>query len=140
MKGSKEQIISWLSEYDSGIFEIKEVKNKRSLSQNSFYWSLVNEIANKLGIDKEEMHLHLLKHYGQSEIIAIGKNVNVSSYLKYYEELYTSGECATYKVFKPSSQMNSYEMGLLLSGTINEAENVGIHTLKLDEVIKWKLN
>ena len=47
------------------IFDLSEHKEKRSLSQNAYAWKLINEIANKVNLSKEEVHMNMLKHYSQ---------------------------------------------------------------------------
>lgn len=40
----------------------------------------------------------------------------------------------TYNVYKPSSEMNTYEMSKLIDGTVEEAQSMGIETLSPDEL------
>lgn len=44
-------------------FELKEVKKKRSISQNSLYWLYVNYIANDTGNDREAIHDELRRMF-----------------------------------------------------------------------------
>ena len=68
MQGTPLQIIQWLYEQDKDKqFIIKEYKEKRSLNANNYYWTLVNQIANKLQTSKEEVHERMIKRYSQSE-------------------------------------------------------------------------
>ena len=56
MIGNVEQIIHWLFNQDKDkLFEIKENSKHRTLTQNSYAWHLINELANKLNISKEDM-------------------------------------------------------------------------------------
>ena len=51
MIGNAQAIIQWLFEQDKGkIFEIKEKKQKRTLTANAYYWSLLNQLASVLPI------------------------------------------------------------------------------------------
>ena len=44
--GNAQVIIQWLFEQDkSKIYEIKEKKQKRTLTANAYYWSLLNQLA-----------------------------------------------------------------------------------------------
>ena len=54
-------------------FEVQECKRKRSLSQNSYCWLLINKIANILRLSKEEIYLQI------KLANLIGKNTETSS-------------------------------------------------------------
>ena len=46
MTGNSQEIIGWLwNQERNKIFEIKEYKQHRTLTQNSYLWKLINEIA-----------------------------------------------------------------------------------------------
>ena len=140
MVGNAEQIIHWLFNQDKDkLFEIKENSKHRTLTQNAYAWSLINELANKLNLSKEETYLKMLKDYGQSTILSILKEVDINGFFKYYEiigESELKGKIFVHiKVFKGSSQFNTKEMAIFLNGIIQECESVGIPTLT-DEQIK----
>ena len=52
MIGTAEEIIHWLFEQPHGeqLFEIKERKRKRTLTQNAYYWSMLNQLGRVLRI------------------------------------------------------------------------------------------
>ena len=143
MIGNPLKIIQWLYNQDKEkIFEIKERKSKRTLTQNAYYWELVNELANCLRKSKEEMHFELLKDYSQVALITIKSNVDIKGYIKYYElerEANISGvKFNVYKVYKGSSEMNKKEFSVLLEGIIQEAKQQGIPTLTKNEIEKLR--
>ena len=144
MVGNAEQIIHWLFNQDKDkLFEIKENSKHRTLTQNAYAWSLINELANKLNISKEDMYLKMLKDYGQSTILSIKQEVDISGFFKYYEiigESELNGKIFTHiKVFKGSSQFNTKEMVVFLNGIIQECESVGIPTLTEEQIKKLKV-
>ena len=144
MVGNAEQIIHWLFNQDKDkLFEIKENSKHRTLTQNSYSWHLINELANKLNISKEDMYLKMLKDYGQSTILSIKQEVDISGFFKYYEiigESELNGKIFTHiKVFKGSSQFNTKEMTVFLNGIIQECESVGIPTLTEEQIKKLKV-
>ena len=54
MIGNAETIIKYLFQQDrEKIFEIKEKRKKRSLSQNAYAWELIGKIADMLDMDEE---------------------------------------------------------------------------------------
>lgn len=143
MIGNPLKIIQWLYNQDKEkIFEIKERKSKRILTQNAYYWVLVNELANCLRKSKEEMHFELLKDYSQVALITIKSNIDIKGYIKYYElerEANISGvKFNVYKVYKGSSEMNKKEFSVLLEGIIQEAKQQGIPTLTKNEIEKLR--
>ena len=50
-------------------YEIKEYKQKRSLSQNAYCWTLINKIANIMKISKEELYGIFTKSSTPSNLI-----------------------------------------------------------------------
>lgn len=121
------------------IFDLSEHKEKRSLSQNAYAWKLINEIANKVNLSKEEVHLNMLKHYSQVEQFKVLSSVDVSKYDLYFEKMCEKGGYTYYKVYTPSHNMNTKEMSIYLDGIIQEAENLGIPTLSEEEIERMKL-
>lgn len=143
MIGNAQAIIAWLFEQDKEkIFEIKEKKKKRSLTANSYYWSLLNQLASVMRMDNQECHFLMLKRYGQYEVVSIRSDVSLHSYFKYYEEIgkgsVNGKEFTHYKIYKGSSKMDSKEFAILLDGVRSECEGVGIPTLTPSEIAQLK--
>ena len=144
MIGTIQEIINYLIPQDRDkTFEIREFKQHRSLSQNAYAWKLINELANKLGLSKDEMYLKMLKDYGQSEIVSMLSNINPNGYFKYFESIGTgivnNKEFTHYRIFKGSSEYDSREMSIFIDGIIQECENVGIPTLTQSEIERLRL-
>lgn len=143
MIGNAEAIIQYLFQQDRDkLFEVRDYAKKRSLTANAYFWVLVNEIANVTNQSKDEIHLQMLKEYGQNEVFSIRSDIDVSRYLKYYEEIgkgkVNGKEFTHYRVFKGSSEMDSREMAILISGVVQEAEQLGIPTLTPNEIARLK--
>lgn len=143
MIGTAETLVKWLfNQSREKLFEIKEHKEKRTLTQNAYMWSLINEIANKMRLSKEETYIKMLKDYSQSMIVTIRADIDVSKFFKYYEferEAQISGvDFKIYKVYEGSSQMDKNEFKVLLDGVIQEAQQLGICTLTPDEIAKLR--
>ena len=139
MLGNAEEVIRFLFEQDrEKIWEIKEYKSKRSLNQNAYFYKLIGEIADNLRVSKAEIHLKLLKDYGQSEVISVLSEIDISGYFRYYEEIgkgtVNGKEFTHYRIYKGSSEMDTKEMSILLDGTVKEAEQLGIPTLTEKEI------
>ena len=144
MIGNPEEISKYLWHLDKEkIYEIKEYKEKRSLSQNAYAWKLITEIANKVNKSKEEVYLEMLKSYGQSEIISMLSVIDPKGFFKYYEFIGTGivndKEFKHYKIFKGSSEYDSKEMSIFIDGIVQECTQLGIPTLTDEEIKNMKL-
>lgn len=144
MIGKPEYLLKWLYHQDEDkVFEIKEYKEKRSLSQNAYAWKLITELGNVLRKSKEEVYMQMLKDYGQSTLIVVANEINIHGYFKYYEkvkEFKNSNRLYTeYKIYKGSSEYDSKEMSIFIDGIVQECQNVGIETLTPDEITRLDL-
>lgn len=144
MIGTSKDLIKWLLEQDEEKkFEVQECKGKRSLSQNSYCWLLINKIANILRLSKEEIYLQMLEDYGQSILIPVKKGEKPNGYFKYYKyetsSILNGKEADWYKIYKGSSEFDSKEMTILIDGIIQECKQLEIETLTPDEIAKLKI-
>ena len=88
MTGTPQEIIAWLfRQKRDARFEIKELRMKRSLDANAYAWALITEIANVMRMDKEKVYLEMLKHYGQSDVITVRSDIDLSGRFKYCEKI-----------------------------------------------------
>jgi len=147
MKGTPKQLIPYIVNLpDDKIYEIKEYKRKRSLDANAYYWVLVNKIAEALRQTKEFVHLAMLKQYGItiSTMIPIEKEEEFKQMAKYYElesTIENNGKLFKhYKMYLPSSQMNTKQMSVLIDGVVSECHEMGIETMTPDELAEIKAN
>lgn len=144
MVGNSQDIIQYLFQQDRDkLFEIKEHKEKRSLSQNAYAWKLINEIGNKIGKSKEDLYVEMLKDYGQHEVISMLSEIDPKGYFKYYEVIGTGivndKEFTHYKIYKGSSEFNTLEMKIFIDGIIQEATQLGIPTITEKELESMRL-
>lgn len=147
MIGTAETLVKWLFNQErTKIFEIKEHKEKRTLTQNAYMWSLINEIANRMRLSKEETYLKMIKDYSQSMLVTIRADIDVTKFFKYYnferEAKINGVDFKVYKVYEGSSQMDKNEFRVLLDGVIQEAQQLGICTLTPEEIerLRWVEN
>ena len=145
MLGSPIKLIEWLYNQDKNkIFEVKEIKKHRTLTQNSYSWELITQLANVLKISKEDLYLKMLEDYGQSSLISVKSDIDISGFVKYYKEVGRSKlnntEFTHYRIYKGSSQFDAYEMGIFIDGIIHECESVGIPTLTKEQVNNLKVS
>ena len=143
MVGKADEVIKWLLSQDrEKLFEVKPYRQKRSLNANAYAWTLMNEIANRLRTSKDEVYLEMLKRYGQCEVISVLSDIDISRFVKYYEEIgkgHVEGkEFTHYRCYIGSSEYNSREMAILIDGIISEAEALGIDTLPTTAIERMK--
>jgi len=139
----KELIPKMLSLDSEKVYEVKEVKKKRTLDSNSYYWALLNKIAGVLGESKEKLHLKMLKEYGEVYSVLLPKEHDISGLIKYYEIescIEKNGhKFLSYKAYLPSSEMNTKQMAKLIDGVVSEAKELGIETLTPRQIEEIKL-
>lgn len=143
MVGKADEVIKWLLSQDrEKTFEVKPYHPKRSLNANAFCWHLCNEMANVLRTSKDEVYQEMLKRYGQSKVISVLSDIDISRFVKYYEEIgkgHVQGkEFTHYRCFIGSSEYDSREMAILIDGIVDEAKELGIDTLPTTAVERMK--
>lgn len=137
--GKVHEVIQWLLNQDrEKTFTIKERKERRTLTQNAYYWVLNGKLAAALGMSRDDMHFHLLKSYAPCEVMSVLERVPLSDYFKYCE-VFAQGHLngRTYnhvRIYKGSSSMDSAEFSRLLEGTIQECAQLGIQTMTPQEL------
>lgn len=151
--GNVLECIAWLSQQTGGIYEVKEVKEKRSLNANSYFYALVGKIASKMHLTKDEVHRQMLLDYGvwdknedgSAKWVIFPKNKPLPDDGYYWDtktEVNIKGQNSgeevgrVYVVVRGSHTYNSKEMYDLLQGTIQEAQQLGIETKTPDELVK----
>lgn len=143
MVGKADEVIKWLLNQDrEKLFEVKPYRQKRSLNANAYAWVLINEMANRLRTSKDEVYQEMLKRYGQSKVISVLSEIDISRFVKYYEEIgkgHVEGkEFTHYRCFIGSSEYDSREMAILIDGIVDEAKELGIDTLPTTAVERMK--
>ena len=143
MIGNPKALIEYLQNQSSDkLFVVNEHHEKRSLNANAYAWVLITKIADVMRTSKEECYLEMLKRYGQSEIVSIVSDADITGYFKYYEPIGTgcinNREFTHYKIYKGSSEYDSREMAVLVDGIISEAAALEIETLPPAEIQRIK--
>ena len=140
--GNIKELIPQMLELDNEkLYELKEVKKKRTLDQNSYYWLLLNKLAKKLKIPSAELHFELIKKSCPFEEYLVPEASNLRA-LEYYEErnkIEKNGkEFKVIRVYVGSSLLDTSEMGILLDNLIDECKLQGIETLPPYELEKMR--
>ena len=123
--------------------EIKAISKKRSLSQNSYCWVLINKIAEVNRTSKEEVYFEMLKRYAPSERYLISADAKIDGIVTYYEKkkvIRNNGkEFIDYIVYKGSSKYDSKEMTIFVDGIISECKELDIETITPEEIKRLEL-
>lgn len=141
--GKPRELIAWLSEQPQDrLFEVKERRRNRTLTQNAYYWSMLNELARSLGISTSECHRQMLREYGVSDVVLLRADIDPDDYFAYYD-LFDAGviKGTRYKrvtAYKRSSQMDSKEFSSLVDGLRFECEQQGIPFMTPEETARLR--
>jgi len=160
MTGTAKELVFMLAkiaDVDDKVYDLVEHKEKRSLNSNAYYWTLIGKVADKLRISKSRLHNDMLRHYGQRMLVD-DKPVIVyipdteesestamesdTVHLKQTSAVLEGNDGITYRAWvmmRGSSDYNSAEMAILISGIVQEAKQLGIETLTEKELEEMRL-
>lgn len=147
-------ILKQIDKLKDSKLSIKAVKyrKKRSLDANAYFHVLVGKIADGLGISKHRCKNILLGRYGQPELLeddspAILKTNIPPSFMLEREDIHcmpcgykteNGKELTYYKIYRGSHTYDTKEMSILIDGTVQEAQDLGIDTITPDELARIK--
>ncbi len=138
------------------LFELRAYKQKRTLTQNSYYWALVGEVAKKNKIRANEIHNTNLRDLGlvlriNDKLVPVyipdtddaeKTALNASEYhIKPTSEVKVGKDGVTYRCYvllRGSSTFNTEEMGALLDLMIQQAESVGVEVMSPNEIARMR--
>ena len=126
--------------------EIKKHREKRSLNANAYAWVLIEKIAEKMKMSKDEIYKRMLQDYGtiatdddgRKVIFSLKADIDVSKYFKYFKFLGDSkdGKYKHYYVIKGSSEYDTEEMKRFIDGIVQDCQMLGIETMTPEELAK----
>lgn len=127
---------------------VEALSKKRSKSQNAYLWSLLSQMASKLGTTKEEVYRQFVRDYGVSDFITISpaaaptfRSMWAKKGLGWESEVVAeNGKMVDLAVYYGSSAYDSKEMSRLLGAVIDECNALGIATCTLEEAMKLEGN
>ncbi len=125
--------------------QVKEYRQKRSVSQNAYMWVLLDEIGKAVNRSKEDIYKELVKDYGVFEIIPL-KDEAVKRFnhnwckngLGWFTQILGKSKLKGYTnliIYYGSSTYDTKEMNRLLEAVVNECEELGIQTMTLSEMM-----
>lgn len=146
MTGTYIQAVAYLTEQNTlkpgAKWDIKEHKEKRSLSQNAYYWKLITEVARKKKqsvtyIHNTELRAARYAKWFNDQLILVSipdtddAEKQVMETMDYHlaPTNKREGDKRVYVMLRGSSEFNTSEMSHLLDLLIQDAEALGIQTL-----------
>lgn len=153
MKGNAQEIITFLFDADKkAIWELKPFKAKRTLSQNAYYWKLLEQLAVKTHIAKAEIHntnlraLGLVERIGDKPIYIMLEDsekvekqtlLSTGYHLAPTRQTKTGTDGKTYRwyvMLRGSRDMNVEEMTALVDLAVQDAVANDIEVLSPNEL------
>ncbi len=131
---------------------LKEIKDKRTMSQNAYYWVLNNKLAEKMRISPNEVYKEHIKNVAGIFDYVLVKNDAVEGLCKNWErngvgwlafeakESERNPGSKIVKLYRGSSTFDKDEMARLIDLCIMDCENLGIPTLTREEIEAMPLN
>lgn len=120
--------------------EIKQYREKRSLSANAYCWVLCDKIAKVLDSTAEEVYIDKLHDYGTCEYIGCLPDI-IPELKKTIKVVEVKGKCmingkqgVTLKLIRGSSTYDSKEMSTFIEGLVNDAKVLKIETMVPEEL------
>lgn len=157
MTGTPEKLVLWLmGQEKTKLFDVKEHREKRSLTQNAYYWVLNNQLAKKLHISTSRLHNLMLRECAPPFMIddhiamqpipdteaAEAQVLESETYhLRPSSGTITGKDGVTYRwyiLLRGSSTFNTAEMSALLDRLIEDCKEQGIETLPPQEIMRMR--
>ena len=130
-------------------YELKQIRKKRSLDANSFFWKLTDEIAKALNTTKEQIYWNLVKRVGVFDTLQFANEEAMNRFKANWQQnglgwlTYTvDKDRHVLQAYYGSSRYNTQEMSRLIDEAVTEAKRLGIETKpqwEIDSMLKeWR--
>lgn len=143
----KSEIYKKLTQYDKDLkVEVKEFREKRTNDQNSYFWALVREVADKMGRTMLDTYKDYIQDCGVFEIVPI-KDEAVKQFIRKWESKGLGWFCkdmgyskmkgyTKLAVYFGSSSYNTKEMERLIDAVLDDCEELGIMTKTKEQIMQ----
>lgn len=131
--------------YDQDLeIKFQKKRHKRSADANAYLWVLIDKLAEKLNLTKEEVYRHYIKDVGVFETVPI-KNIAVETWIKNWESKGLGWVCESLGTSKlegytnivsyyGSSVYDTKQMARLINSIVEDCKTQGIATLPDEEL------
>lgn len=141
MVGTIEQVIQYLFKQDkTKKYEVKEVKKKRSINANNYFWKLLQELCELQDLDAIEEYKKRVKELAIFRRFRIEtkdvktfeimwQDKGIAWFCEIADTEYISNvEFKIINAYYGSSSFNSKQMSRLIDGVVQDCKAVGIET------------
>lgn len=145
LKTQPSEALKWLCKFKPDRdYEIRQVRQKRSLDANAYLWVLLDKLSAELGAPKEELYRMQIRQIGGvSDIVAVPDRA-VEKFCKEWEgkgigwmtetfPIKTEG-CTGVRVFYGSSAYDTKQMSRLIDSVVTDCQTCGIETKNPEEI------
>lgn len=144
LKTQPTEALKFLHKFKAGDYEIKRIRQKRSLDANAFCWVMLDKLSAALQTPKEELYRRYIKEIGGvSDIVAV-QNKAVDKFRREWEARGIGWQTETIPIKTPnctgvivyygSSAYDTAQMSRLIDSIVQDCQSIGIDT-KSDEEI-----
>jgi hypothetical protein len=132
----KKAVMSFINEQSTEkeySLEIKQIRQKRTLSQNDYAWLIMARMANMQRTSKEEIYIKMLELYGQREtelfeMIPAAYQAFRRATENHCYIVDNQGNKYIVAILIGSSEYDTKAMSILIDGIISDAEGMGVDT------------
>lgn len=130
------------------VAEFKEYRDMRSLDANKYFWVLLDQIAEVLEREKEDLYLKYVKKVGPFKDFTLTED-EAKTFRVSWSMLGTGwpteqvdydhdGDRVVIRAYYGSSQYNTKQMSRLIDMVVEDAKGLGIETLTPEELARMK--
>ena len=126
------------------ILTIKEYRQKRSLNANSYAWTLMDKLAEKLRIAKTDIYRSYIKEIGGNNTLVCVQDAALDDLLRNWEQKGTGwlaeteksklDGCTNVRLYYGSSTYDTAQMSRLIELIVQDCKENGIETLTPEEL------
>lgn len=123
---------------------IKKYRVKRSLDANAYFWALLDKLAEKTQIPKEDLYKNFIRNIGGNSSVVCVQDVAVSKLreawskngLGWFSETLPSKieGCTNVLLYYGSSTYDSAQMNRLINLTVDSCKEQGVETMPPSEL------
>lgn len=130
------------------VAELKEYREKRSLTANAYFWQLLDKMAAALMRDKEDLYLDYVKHIGpfkdftlteeEAKTFRVAWSMLGTGWPTEQVDISEDGDKLVIRAYYGSSQYSTRQMSRLIDTVVEDAKGLGIETLTPLELARLK--
>lgn len=135
-----------LDDSNEYVITVKEIKRKRSLDANAYFWVMLDKLAMAMRTSKLDLYRDYIKNIGGNSDMLVAKEIAVARLVKVWESN-GLGWCVdilphkaqgfkTLVMYYGSSTFDSLQMSVLIDRVVQDCQSIGIDTMSKTEIQK----